>query len=274
MPKIADRVVETTTTTGTGTLTLAGAKTGYRAFTSAFSNGDIVNYCILEGTGGSTAWEVGYGTFTTSGTTLTRNLLASSTGSLINLAAGTKDVFCTLPAAELPGKAVLGYWPAAAIKPATTNGSAALAWDESTTNKVMTGYLAFDAAAVEYGHFSFRAPQGLNELTMTAVFEWYEASGAASHDCVWQIEMLALSDADTIDTAWGTAVTVTDTGTSGTMRVSAETEAITPGNTWAAGDMIMVRVSRLATSGSDTLDVDAKLVGVQINATYATLVEP
>ena len=274
MPKVADRVVETTTTTGTGTLTLAGAKTGYRAFTSAFANADIVNYCILEGTGGSTAWEVGYGTFTSAGTTLTRNLLASSTGSLISLAAGTKDVFCTLPAAEIPGKAVIGYWPAAALKPATTNGSAVLAWDESTTNKVMTGYLAFDAAAIEYAHFSFKAPQGLFETTFTATFEWYEAAAAASHDCVWQVEMLALSDTDTIDTAWGTAVTVTDTGTSGTMRVSAETGAITPGNSWAAGDMIFVRVSRKATDGSDTLDVDAKFVGVHINATYATLVEP
>jgi len=172
------------------------------------------------------------------------------------------------------GKSVIGYWPAGAMKPSTTNGAAPLVWDESGTNDVMTGYLAFDAAAVEYAQFSFKAPQGLDEGTMTATFEWYEAAGASTHVCVWQIEMLALADADTIDTAWGTAVTVSDTGTSGTFRISPETGAITPGNTWAAGDEIFVRVSRLATDGSDTLDVDAKLMGVHINATYTTLIEP
>ena len=55
MPLYADRVQETTTTTGTGTVTLAGAVSGYRTFTSALADGDRVRYTIALGT----EWETG-----------------------------------------------------------------------------------------------------------------------------------------------------------------------------------------------------------------------
>ena len=101
MSGFADRVKDTSTTTGTGSLTLAGsAPTGFRTFASAFATGSRVYYCIeaVDGSGNPTGdWEVGYGTLT-AGTTLARTLIyASSTGSVINLAAGTKNVFCTIP---------------------------------------------------------------------------------------------------------------------------------------------------------------------------------
>lgn len=91
-----DRVQETSTTTGTGTFTLAGAVTGYQSFTSAFVDGQTVYYCITDGTN----WEVGRGTFTASGTTLSRDVVLESSNSdaLVNFGAGTKQVFCTLPA--------------------------------------------------------------------------------------------------------------------------------------------------------------------------------
>ena len=169
---------------------------------------------------------------------------------------------------------VIGCFPAAAMKVQATNGAATLAWDESTTNKVMQGYLAFDKDVIEYAQFSFRAPKALDESAgLTAIFVWKEDAAATAHDCVWQIEMQAQGDADTIDSAWGTAVTVTDTGTSGTRRISADTAAITPGGTWAAGDEVIVRVSRKATDGADTLDVDAHLLEVVLMATYATSAE-
>lgn len=97
MPKLADRVKETTSTTGTGTLTLAGAVSGYRAFTTAFADADVVYYFIV----GGTEWEVGYGAFTATGTTLARTtvLASSNAGALVNFSAGVKEVFCTLPAA-------------------------------------------------------------------------------------------------------------------------------------------------------------------------------
>jgi len=172
------------------------------------------------------------------------------------------------------GKTYLGFWPAAAIKPSTTNGAAALAFAETTTNDVMYGYLAFDAAAVEYAQFSFKSPRSLEEDGLTAFFEWTEAAGAATHDCVWQIEVQAQGDGDTLDSAWGKAETVVDTGSSGTRRFSSETLPITPGGSWSAGDEIIVRVSRLATSSNDTLNVDAYLIGVTLLGINSSFVEP
>jgi len=95
---VKDRVKETTTTTGTGTITLAGAVAGFQTF-SAIGNGNVTYYCIAEKTG--TAWEVGYGTYTAAGTTLTRTsppLASSNAGALVDFGAGTKEVFCTYPA--------------------------------------------------------------------------------------------------------------------------------------------------------------------------------
>lgn len=119
MALIADRVAETTTTTGTGTVTLAGAKSGYRAFSAAFSVADQVYYAIV----GATEWEVGIGTLG-SGTLARTTLLASSTGSAVSFSAGTKDVFCTAPASLVSG-ALGPYADTTALesaKPAASNG--------------------------------------------------------------------------------------------------------------------------------------------------------
>jgi hypothetical protein len=92
---VKDRVKETTTTTGTGTLTLAGAATGFQSF-SVIGDGNSTYYTITDGTN----WEVGIGTYTSSGTTLSRDtvLESSNSGNLVDWSAGSKDVFCTYPA--------------------------------------------------------------------------------------------------------------------------------------------------------------------------------
>ena len=94
---VKDRVRETSTTAGTGTFTLAGAVTGFQSF-SAIGNGNTTFYTIAGQ--GTTEWEVGVGTYTSSGTTLSRDsvLASSNSGSLVNFSAGTKDVFVTYPA--------------------------------------------------------------------------------------------------------------------------------------------------------------------------------
>jgi hypothetical protein len=94
---VADRVKETTTTTGTGTVTLNGASTGFQSF-AAIGNDNTTYYTIAAQSG--TEWEVGIGTYTSSGTTLARTTVFSSSnsGSLVNFSAGTKDVFVTYPA--------------------------------------------------------------------------------------------------------------------------------------------------------------------------------
>jgi hypothetical protein len=93
---LADRVQETTTSTGTGSVTLAGAVTGYQSF-AVIGNGNTTFYTIADQGGAN--WEVGIGTYTSSGTTLARNtvLASSNSGSLVNFTAGTKTVFVTYP---------------------------------------------------------------------------------------------------------------------------------------------------------------------------------
>jgi hypothetical protein len=90
-----DRVKETSTTTGTGTFTLGGAVTGFRSFGSVMATGDTCFYCIEDGTN----WEVGIGTYTTSGTTLSRDTIleSSNAGAAVSWGAGTKNVFITEP---------------------------------------------------------------------------------------------------------------------------------------------------------------------------------
>jgi|TARA_R100000027_G_scaffold6729_2_gene5263 hypothetical protein len=97
MVKFADRVSVSTSTTGTGTITLGSARSGYQTFADGgISNGDEVRYVIEDGT----AWEIGTGTYTHSGTTLTRTLSSSSTGSLLNLS-GSAYLFISPSAADL-----------------------------------------------------------------------------------------------------------------------------------------------------------------------------
>jgi hypothetical protein len=94
---VKDRVQETTTTTGTGTITLDGAVSGFQSF-SVIGNANTTYYAIVHQT--LAEWEVGLGTYTSSGTTLSRDtiLASSNSGSAVNFSAGTKNVFVTYPA--------------------------------------------------------------------------------------------------------------------------------------------------------------------------------
>ena len=93
---LADRVQETTTTTGTGSVTLLGAVTGYQSF-AVVGNTNTTFYCIADQGGAN--WEVGIGTYSTTGPTLARTtvLASSNSGSLVNFTAGIKTVFVTYP---------------------------------------------------------------------------------------------------------------------------------------------------------------------------------
>ena len=96
---LADRVRETTTTAGTGTITLLGAVPSCQSF-AVVGDGNTTYYTIVAQSG--TAWEVGIGTYTAAGTTLSRDtvLSSSNSGSLVNFSTGTKDVFVDYPASK------------------------------------------------------------------------------------------------------------------------------------------------------------------------------
>lgn len=93
---IADRVRETTSSIGTGAVTLGGPYAGFQPF-SVLGNGNTTYYAIIDPTTGD--WEVGIGTYTSSGNTLSRTtvLSSSNSGSLVTFGAGVKDVICTQP---------------------------------------------------------------------------------------------------------------------------------------------------------------------------------
>lgn len=95
---LADRVRETTTSNGTSAVTLGGAYTGFQTFSAAIGNANNTYYTISNVVTGE--WEVGIGTYTSSGNTLSRDTVLSSSnaGSLVSFTTGTKDVFVTQPA--------------------------------------------------------------------------------------------------------------------------------------------------------------------------------
>ncbi len=153
--------------------------------------------------------------------------------------------------------------------PRTTNGCAALATYESTTNKVNIDYLAFDATTQEFAQAKIaRMPKSWNESTITAVPIWMHPATTTNFGVVWGVSALALSDNDAADTAFGTAQTSTDTGgTTANIYHGPATAAITIGNTPAEGDTVIFQVSRNPSDGSDTMAVDAWLVGLLITIT-------
>jgi len=97
---INDRVKVTSTTTGTGAMALGSAVTGFETFAQGIGNNNTTYYCIFNQ--GTTEFEVGLGTLDGSSANLTRTTVISSSNSdaAVNFSAGTKDVFCTLPASK------------------------------------------------------------------------------------------------------------------------------------------------------------------------------
>ena len=137
-----DRVKETTATTGTGTVTLAGASAGFQSF-SVIGDANTTYYTLVSGS----EWEVGIGTYTSSGTTLSRDtvLESSNAGSKITLS-GTSDVFCTYPAE----KAVVQDETNTGVAPqmGATNGIFVNNGTVGANYSVPTGYNAMSAGPV------------------------------------------------------------------------------------------------------------------------------
>lgn len=156
------------------------------------------------------------------------------------------------------------WFPAGSMTPRTTEGAAS-GTIETTTNRVMIKTLDFDTATQEFAQFSVQMPKGWNEGTVTFLAVWSHAATATNFGVAWSLAGLALSDDDAQDTAFGTAIVVTDTGgTTNDLYRTAESAAVTIGNTPAEGDVVVFQVARVPADGADTMAIDARLHGIAL----------
>ena len=134
MAKLVNRAKMTTATTGTGTITLGSAVDGYQTFADAgVTDADVVSYVIEDGT----SWEIGAGTYTASGTTLSRTVTESSNADAALNLSGDAVVFVTARAEDL---ATGGGAPALA-----TSSGATQSVDFSASNKIHVATIDEDA---------------------------------------------------------------------------------------------------------------------------------
>lgn len=151
--------------------------------------------------------------------------------------------------------------PAGEMIARTTNGPAS-GTTELSTNKVMRRSLDFDPSTNEYAQLSLRMPEAWDLGDITAFLVWTAASG--SGDVVWKIQAITTSDHDALDSAFGSARSVTDPfHGANELHQTAEFLPI-PLSSPVQNDLVTFQIYRDAVNASDTLGVDAMLLGVVI----------
>jgi len=153
----------------------------------------------------------------------------------------------------------------------TDNGCTDSTKAETATNKINYYSASFAADADDFWQTIIKLPSNYNAGTFTGRVIW-TGTTEASATVVWGIQGVCLADDDALDTAFGTAVTVSDDVTvTGDYQVTAESSAITFGNTCAAGDTAVVQVYRDPDNASDDATNAAKMIGVLLTYTKTQL---
>jgi hypothetical protein len=144
----------------------------------------------------------------------------------------------------------------------TTSG-AAVGSVETTTNKIMRVTKDFDAAATEYAQFALAMPKSWDEGTISFQVLWTAASGSGG--VAFGMQAVAISDLDNLDAAFGAAQVVTDAlGAAGYLHQTGESAAITVAGSPVENDLMIFQLYRDVAHASDTLGVDALLLGVRL----------
>lgn len=153
--------------------------------------------------------------------------------------------------------------PAAAMRPTVSNGCAAITDVETTSGRPDMQVLDFDASSDEHAQFQISFPKSWNEGTITFAAYW-TTTGSDTDTCAWGLQGVAVSDNDTIDVAYGSAVVVTDTLLSAAedMHVTATSGAVTIAGTPAVGDLCYFRIFRDVSA--DNMGEDGRLIGCKI----------
>ena len=165
-------------------------------------------------------------------------------------------------AVKIAGKETI-WIPALAMYPNSTNGASA-EQVELTAGQPELKCLDFDASTDEFAQFSISFPKSWNDGTVTYQ-AYFTSAGTNTGNAIFTLAGVAVSDNDAIDSAFGTAVSVTKahSGTANDLNVSSESSAITIAGTPATGDQVFFQISRDADNGSDTLTGDARLLGIR-----------
>lgn len=154
--------------------------------------------------------------------------------------------------------------PASAMVARTTHGPGSGS-AEMTTNKNQLSTLDFDASTQEYAQFALPMPKSWDRGTVTFRPIWSHASTTTNFGVVFSLAAVAISDAETIDVAFGTVQTSADTGgTTSYLYRGPESSAITVAGSPADGDWVMFQVSRVVADAGDTMAIDARLHAIEL----------
>jgi hypothetical protein len=276
-PSSANLAAAITDETGTGSLVLATSPTLVTPALGTPSSGTLTNCTGLPfaaGVSSKPTTRSGYGitdaaangAVTGTGITMsTARLLGRSTaatGAIEEITLGTNLSFSGTTLNATGGGSSDGppvHIDASQFIPRTTNG-AGIDSQETATNLVNRDYLTFDPAAAEFAQAWFAWPAGWATAKVTFYWKATSATGA----CVWSARLRVYTNGDADDSAFGTAVTATDTAPAANSHSQTVTTGITPSGTVTAGKLTCLGISRDATNGSDTLAVDAFLQGVLV----------
>lgn len=212
----------------------------------------------------------GQGTIVADGSNDTLTLAA---GSNITLTTNTETDTVTITASGGGGGTIGKHMlpvMAASMAPRSANGCATIACANGASNQPDVYTLGFDATSIEYAEFAIAMPESWDEGTITFKPIWKHPATVTNFGVVWGLQAVAFSDDDALAANFGTAQTSTDTGgTTLDHYVGPESSAITIAGTPAAGDTVFFRVFRDPTAGSDTMAVDADLIGIRLYYTTA-----
>ena len=160
---------------------------------------------------------------------------------------------------------------AGSMTPSFSGGCSPLATIATGTNLPDIQSLDFSPSVAQFAQFRIRMPKSWNGGTFTFVPVWCHGSGSTNFDVFWTLQAAAVGNTETIATAYGTAQSSLTIGTSTVNALFAgpESIAITPSGTIQSQDTIFFRVSRDPLQPSDTLTIDARLIGITVFMTLA-----